>query len=93
MTIRSVVVLPAPFGPSSPKTLPRGTSRDRSFTATWPAKAFRIPLRTMALSFMDPPGPGSARRRPLSRRRIRASRAADSILSAVAPSPATKRAA
>ena len=57
MIIRSVVVLPAPFGPSSPNTLPRGTSRERSFTATWPAKAFRIPLRTMALSFMDPPTP------------------------------------
>ena len=58
MTIRSVVVLPAPFGPSSPKTLPRGTSRERSFTATWPAKAFRIPFSTMALSFMNPPRPG-----------------------------------
>ena len=34
-----------------------GTSRERSATATWPAKAFRIPLRTMALSFMEPPGP------------------------------------
>jgi len=46
--------LAAPFGPSRPKTLFLGTSRERSFTATWPAKAFRIPLRTMALSFMDP---------------------------------------
>ena len=81
MTIRSVVVLPAPFGPSSPKTLPRGTSRERSFTATWPAKAFRIPLRTMALSFMDPPGPTGFRPAP-------------SILYSppVASSPGTRRA-
>ena len=41
----------------------RGTSRDRSFTATWPAKALRMPLRTMALSFMEPPR-GQAVRAP-----------------------------
>ena len=29
-----VVVLPEPFGPSSPKTWPRGTSSERSSTAT-----------------------------------------------------------
>src|SRR5512143_1506099 len=56
ITIRSVVVLPAPFGPRRPKTLPRGTSSERSSTATWPEKAFAIPLRTMALSLIDPPG-------------------------------------
>ena len=32
-TIRSVVVLPQPDGPSSAKNEPRGTSRSRSFTA------------------------------------------------------------
>src|SRR3990172_2882040 len=51
ITIRSVVVLPAPFGPSRPKTLWRGTTSERSSTATWPAKAFRMPLSTRALSF------------------------------------------
>src|SRR5262245_38327793 len=50
MTMRRVVVLPAPLGPSRPKTLPRGTSSDRSFTAVWPAKAFVTPLRRMAYS-------------------------------------------
>ena len=44
ITMRSVVVLPAPFGPSRPKMLSRGTASDRSFTATWPAKALRIPF-------------------------------------------------
>ncbi len=65
MTIRRVVVLPAPFGPNRPNTLPRGTSSDRSLTAVWPAKALVTPLSRMALSFtrfsMDPgtytPGP------------------------------------
>src|SRR5512137_246267 len=102
MTMRRVVVLPAPFGPSRPKTLPRGTSRERSFTATWPAKAFPIPLRTMALSFMGPPGPRreadgrsvrGAKRHPVEPYE-RAARgfpgapcdAGDSILSAVPPS-------
>ena len=33
----------------------RGTSSERSLTATWPAKAFRMPLRTRALSFTEPP--------------------------------------
>src|SRR3989442_1238521 len=45
ITMRRVVVLPAPFGPSRPNTLPRGTSRDRSFTATWPANALVTPPR------------------------------------------------
>ena len=48
MTIRSVVVLPAPLGPSSPNTLPRGTSSDRSRTATWSANVLDTPLRTRA---------------------------------------------
>ena len=61
MTIRSVVVLPAPLGPSRPKTLPRGTSRERSFTATWPAKALDTPLSTRAWSFTAPPSLPEAR--------------------------------
>ena len=67
MTMRSVVVLPAPLGPSSPKTLPRGTSSERSFTATWPAKVFPIPFRTRALSFMEPPGPAAGADGPSAR--------------------------
>src|SRR2546422_5561357 len=50
MTIRSVVVFPAPLGPSRPKTLPRGIARERSLTATWPAKALVTPDNWMALS-------------------------------------------
>src|SRR5262245_41291871 len=58
ITIRSVVVLSAPFGPSRPKMLLRGTSSERSATATWPAKALRMPLSTNALSFTEPPPGG-----------------------------------
>src|SRR6266496_4327390 len=54
ITMRRVVVLPAPFGPSSPNTLPRGTSRDRSFTATWPANALVTPRRRIAVSLTGP---------------------------------------
>src|SRR5438093_828274 len=50
MTMRSVVVFPAPLGPSRPKTLPRGIVRERSLTATWPAKALVTPDSWMALS-------------------------------------------
>src|SRR5216110_3434217 len=50
MTMRSVVVLPAPFGPSRPNTLPRGIARERSLTATWPAKDLVTPDSRMALS-------------------------------------------
>src|SRR5687767_1578363 len=39
-TMRMVVVLPAPLGPSSPYTDPRGTRSDRSRTATWLAYRF-----------------------------------------------------
>src|SRR5260221_7957316 len=52
MTIRRVVVLPAPFGPNRPNTLPRGTSSERSFTAVWPAKALVTPISRMASSFI-----------------------------------------
>src|SRR2546427_945463 len=50
MTIRSVVVFPAPLGPSRPKMLPRGIARERSLTARWPAKALVTPDNWMALS-------------------------------------------
>src|SRR6266571_943420 len=54
ITMRRVVVLPAPFGPSRPNTLPRGTSMDRSLTATWPAKAWVTLRRRIAVSFTRP---------------------------------------
>src|SRR5437762_5568802 len=69
MTMRSVVVFPAPLGPSRPKTLPRGIARERSLTATWPAKALVTPDNWMALSLkcviigptMTDPAPRDAR--------------------------------
>src|SRR2546425_821800 len=54
ITMRRVVVLPAPFGPSRPNTLPRGTSRERPFTATWPANALVTPCRRIAVSLTRP---------------------------------------
>src|SRR5438093_498599 len=50
MIMRSVVVLPAPLGPSRPKTLSRGIATERSLTATWPAKDLVTPESWMALS-------------------------------------------
>src|SRR5215475_8281133 len=41
--MRSAVVLPAPFGPRSPKQTPGGTSRSRSRTATRAPKRFVTP--------------------------------------------------
>ena len=38
-----IVVLPAPFGPMSPVTHPRSTSRSTSFTALWPPKRMVSP--------------------------------------------------
>jgi hypothetical protein len=35
--IRSVVVLPAPFGPRNPVTAPAGTANERSSTAACPS--------------------------------------------------------
>ena len=43
ITMRRVVVLPAPLGPSRPNTLPRGIASERSLTATWPSKALVTP--------------------------------------------------
>ena len=39
--MRSVVVFPAPFGPTSPKKDPRGMSRSIPSTATFPSNDFR----------------------------------------------------
>ena len=43
-SIRSIVVLPAPLGPSTPKTSPRRTSRSTSSTARWSPKALTRPV-------------------------------------------------
>ena len=45
---RIVVVLPAPFGPSSPKISPSSTSRSIPSTATAPPNACRSPRQTTA---------------------------------------------
>src|SRR4051812_18089601 len=50
MIMRSVVVLPAPFGPRRPKEPPRGTESERSWTATCPEYALLTPERRMASS-------------------------------------------
>ena len=46
--MRSVVVLPAPFGPTSPKKLPAGTVSHRSSTAVFSPKRLRSPAISMA---------------------------------------------
>src|ERR1700691_4974483 len=51
---RMVVVLPAPFGPSSPKTSPRSTQRSIPSTAILSAKRWRSPLTRNA----GPASPG-----------------------------------
>ena len=43
ISIRIVVVLPAPFGPSRPYTAPRGTVNDRVETATKSPNRFVMP--------------------------------------------------
>src|SRR6476469_7453746 len=43
MTIRIVVVLPAPFGPITPQSEPRGTSRSSRSTARMPLNVFVTP--------------------------------------------------
>src|SRR6185437_2240288 len=49
------VVLPAPFGPISETTRPRGTVKSTSFTATSPPNSFRTfsATRTLPLSVMS----------------------------------------
>ena len=58
--IRTRVVLPAPFGPSSPKTAPSGTSRSTPASACGRAEALRDPLdpdrRTAAPQLWGLPG-------------------------------------
>src|SRR5690242_4873094 len=52
MIIRIEVVLPAPFGPSSPYTAPFGTVSERSVTATWPENVLLIPRTSRTGSVM-----------------------------------------
>ena len=47
--MRTVVVLPAPLGPSSPKTVPASTENDRPSSARVPPRyVFTSSLATMA---------------------------------------------
>src|SRR6266496_3772053 len=50
MIIRIVVVLPAPFGPKSPKITPLGTRKERSSTALNLPKAFETFWSSIAVS-------------------------------------------
>src|SRR3954469_18421868 len=50
VSIRMVVDLPAPFGPSSPTQVPAGTSRSRPSTAVMRPKRLTTPRRRMASS-------------------------------------------
>src|SRR4051794_23098613 len=57
-SIRSVVVLPAPFGPRKPVTVPCFRLNERSSTATIPPKRFVKPSTVITSS----PSPGTNRR-------------------------------
>ena len=48
VSIRIVVDLPAPFGPSSPSTIPEGTSRSSPFTAVMGPNCLTTPEREIA---------------------------------------------
>ncbi len=52
-----VVVFPAPFGPSSPSTSPRFSSRAMSFTATWVPKR-RVSPRAVIVTAVKSSGIG-----------------------------------
>ena len=62
--IRIVVVLPAPFGPSRPKTEPRGTSRSSESSARTDPNRFVSPRVRIAGSAPAPGGAGHASSRP-----------------------------
>ena len=49
-SIRSIVVLPAPLGPSTPNTSPRRTSRSMPSTARWAPKVLTRPVAETARS-------------------------------------------
>src|SRR3954471_19788271 len=48
VSMRTTVVLPAPLGPSRPRTRPSGTSNDTPFTASTVPKHFTSPSATIA---------------------------------------------
>ncbi|MDF2739452.1 MAG: hypothetical protein K0S88_818, partial [Actinomycetia bacterium] len=43
-----MVVLPAPFGPSSEKTVPSGTSRSMPSSTSWSPNDLRSPVAAIA---------------------------------------------
>ena len=56
VAIDRVVVLPAPFGPTTPNIEPRGTVSVRSSTARWLPKFFVSSLSCMAGALAGPDG-------------------------------------
>src|SRR3954463_2413022 len=73
VSIRIVVDLPAPLGPSRPTHVPAGTSRSRPSTAVIAPKRFTTPRSRMAGSLTSPQvsrpppaGAGAIRTAPLS---------------------------
>jgi hypothetical protein len=48
-SIRIVVVLPAPFGPTKPQIVPRGTENDADFTAARLSYCFVRPWTSIAI--------------------------------------------
>ena len=82
ISIRSVVVLPAPFGPSRPSTWPGSTRKERSFTATKPpGYCLRSPSMTSGVSASS--GSTSVARR----RRSAANSTATMPIASVTPMP------
>ena len=67
ISIRSVVVLPAPFGPSRPSTCPGSTSKETSLTALKPP--LYVLARSRTSSGRPPPGPAVVAGRRRSNRR------------------------
>src|SRR4051812_24923584 len=55
VSTRTAVVLPAPFGPSSPSTLPGATSRSTPSSARTSPKLLTRPVAVMAGALMRPP--------------------------------------
>src|SRR6185312_8475854 len=53
--MRTAVVLPAPFGPSTPRMAPRGTSRSSPASATVGPNRFRRPSASIINSFIETP--------------------------------------
>ena len=69
MTMRMVVVFPAPLGPMNPYSPPRGTSRSSRSTAVNPPNVLVTPVMRMAVS-MDQGSPTVAGQRSTASSRV-----------------------